>query len=562
MKKVNVWMEKNREKLWFAVLMHGLLLFFLLLIFKPVYETNDDMGISQMVSGVKGDYDAHLIFIHYFIGLILEGLYRLTNSIPWYAVLLYTVLFASFTSVTYVLNRRLKSASSVWITAVVTLFFSYEGYIKLHSTKTAGIAAASGMFLMFYALAEEKIRKRALVSGIMLSCAGFMYRQNQLYAVGALMTGIGLYLLLELRHQNAGRRLKKALVYFGAFGGMLLMVFLLYKAEKWAYCSPQWQDYMEYNLARASIFDYGFPEYEEYEETYLALEIDKNAYELIRKWNHLDTEKVTTETMQTLNALKDPVVINRAFLREFLKTFPAGFFTIPCFFCFGIVFVYWLLWGRLKWDSVVTVLYELAAVMAVYFILFYRGRYLRNRVDVGLWLAVCLVLLWIYQEGKSYFTNRVGLAILLTVFCSVQPSWRKYWRSNAGDDVKLQKKIQKQLDIVAEDKEHLYITKIGALALTEAYGVFDYIPFGIAENVFPLGGWPGSTEMFKNLAAKYDVENPFRDLINNEKAYLVDNNIESTLQYLRTYYDETAEAVEISKLGDNTVYQITAQGKE
>ena len=53
MKKVNIWIEKNRETLWFAVLMHGLLLFFLLLIFKPVYETNDDMGISQMVNGVK-----------------------------------------------------------------------------------------------------------------------------------------------------------------------------------------------------------------------------------------------------------------------------------------------------------------------------------------------------------------------------------------------------------------------------------------------------------------------------------------------------------------------------
>ena len=209
-----------------------------------------------------------------------------------------------------------------------------------------------------------------------------------------------------------------------------------------------------------------------------------------------------------------------------------------------------------------TVLYELAAVMAVYFILFYRGRYLRNRVDVGLWLAVCLVVLWVYQEGKSYFSNRVGLALMLTVFCSVQPSWKKFWRSNAQDDVKLQNKIQKQLEIVAEDKEHLYITKIGALALTDAYGVFDVIPFGIAENVFPLGGWPGSTELFKNLAAKYDVENPYADLINNEKAYLVDNDIDSTLQYLRTYYNETAEAVEIRKLGDNTVYQIIAEENE
>ena len=267
---------------------------------------------------------------------------------------------------------------------------------------------------------------------------------------------------------------------------------------------------------------------------------------------------MTTETMQAINALKDPVVINREFLCEFFETFPAGFLTIPCFFCFCIVFLYWLLWGKPKWDSVITVLYELAAVMTVYFILFYRGRYLRNRVDVGLWLAVCLVILWVYQEGKSYFSNRVGLALLLTVFCSVQPAWKKNWRMNAQDDIKTQRKIQKQLDIVAADKDHLYVTKIGALALTEAYGVFDCIPFGIAENVFPLGGWPGSTELFKNLAAEYDVENPFRDLINNEKAYLVDNDIESTLQYLQTYYDKNAYYVEIGQLGSNTIYQIVS----
>lgn len=559
MKYIAQWMEKNREKLWFAVLSHGLLLFFLLLIFRPIYETNDDMGISQMVNGAKGDYDAHLIFIHYFIGVVLEGLYRLTGEVPWYALLQYIVLFLSFSAVTYVLNRKWKHMSSVWISAVVTLYFSYEGYIKLQSTKTAGIAAASGIFLMFYALAQEKIRKRALVCGMLLACTGFMYRQNQFYAEGALMTGIGLYLLLELRNTEAGKRLKRACMYFAAFGCMMVMVVFLYKTEQWAYRSPQWQEFIEYNLARARLYDYGFPDYEANEQAYLELGIDRNAYDMIRGWNHMDTEKITTETMQALDALKAPTVINKEFLKSFLRTFPSGFFTIPCFFCFCMVLVYWLLWGKHGWDSFLTLLYEMAVVGAVYFYLFYRGRYLYNRVDVGLWMAVCLVILWTYQEGKGYFNNRVGLALVLTLFCAVQPTWKRNWRLDAADKEAKQEKIQSQLEQIENDKEHLYLLKMDTLSFAEAYGVFERIPFGIAENIFPLGGWPSPTELFMRAVVRYGIDNPFPDMINNENVYLVDQEIQVTLQYLRTYYDANAEAVEIGKLGNNGVYQIVSE---
>ena len=46
------WIDKNKKKFWFSLLVNGALLLLLLLIFRPKYETNDDMGILCMVSGV------------------------------------------------------------------------------------------------------------------------------------------------------------------------------------------------------------------------------------------------------------------------------------------------------------------------------------------------------------------------------------------------------------------------------------------------------------------------------------------------------------------------------
>ena len=40
--------------------------------------------------------------------------------------------------------------------------------------------------------------------------------------------------------------------------------------------------------------------------------------------------------------------------------------------------------------SVLSVLAEWMMLMAVYFYLYYQGRYMVNRVDVGLWFSACL----------------------------------------------------------------------------------------------------------------------------------------------------------------------------
>lgn len=46
-------------------------------------------------------------------------------------------------------------------------------------------------------------------------------------------------------------------------------------------------------------------------------------------------------------------------------------------------------------------------------------------------------------------------------------------------------------------------------------------------------------------------------MVNNENIYLVDDNIDLTLKYIRQYYAENAQAVFVKTIGNVDVYQIT-----
>lgn len=157
--------EKWKQKAWFSLLLNVILLALLLLIFKPGYETNDDIGIQNIVSGVKGRSDAHLVYVNYLLGWLLVFAYKICPvHISVYAIAQYLTMLFAFTAIAYVLFNKIKNKSAFWVTLALLVPFSYEGYIKLQYTKTAGIASAAGLFLLCFAVTSGiKTKKRSYV---------------------------------------------------------------------------------------------------------------------------------------------------------------------------------------------------------------------------------------------------------------------------------------------------------------------------------------------------------------------------------------------------------------
>ena len=174
--------EKWKQKVWFSILLNIAILIGLVFIFRPGYETNDDIGIQNIVSGVKGNWDAHLVYINYLLGLLIAFSYKICPvSVSMYAIMQYFVLFLAFTAISYVLFQKIKSSSAFWIILVLLIPFSYEGYIKIQYTKTAGIVSAAGLFLLCYALTIDKYVKRTVACALVLCAVGFMYRDMQFW---------------------------------------------------------------------------------------------------------------------------------------------------------------------------------------------------------------------------------------------------------------------------------------------------------------------------------------------------------------------------------------------
>ncbi len=80
------------------------------------------------------------------------------------------------------------------------------------------------------------------------------------------------------------------------------------------------------------------------------------------------------------------------------------------------------------------------------------------------------------------------------------------------------------------------------------------------DNVYWFGGWECRTPGYTQKMEAHGITNPYRDVINNDSIYLVDdNNIDLTLKYIRQYYDSSAQAVFIKTIGNVDVYQIRSK---
>lgn len=551
------YLKQKYRKISVALISNLLILGAMVAFMRPSFETNDDIVFAELGSGLRGVKDAHLVFQNYGLGMIYRLLYGVTGRLPWYTIVQYMILFAAFTVVTYVLISRLGEISGLCLFVILACGFGYEGYIHLQFTKTAGIAAAAAVFLLLYLLEQEKYSWWGIAGGILLAVIAYMYREDQFWASCGLMAGAGLLFLFDLRKYR-NKKLRRLGICVLTFGVLLLSVFGVDRWDSSKYRSAEWEEYQEFNQLRSELLDYGFPDYDSNQEIYEELGISREAYELYKSWNFNDTEKFDTEVMKKLVDLKQKRPLTIRTVTAFLRRFPSDLLRMPMFYFFAVFAVLWLLCGKKDVCSVISVLAECLLLVVVYFYLYYQGRYMVNRVDVGLWFSACLVMLWIFSSGEARHMN-TKVSVLLCMICVVLGQFMMYkdWRLATSSIPEARVSQRAVLETIGTDKEHTYLAKSGMLSEIVCYGPFDRMPENLLDNVYWFGGWECRTPGYTRAMEVHGIINPYRDVVNNENIYLVDDNIDLTLKYIRQYYAENAQAVFVKTIGNVDVYQIT-----
>lgn len=547
--------RKRRESLGFALCVNLLAMAVMVLLMRPSFETNDDIVFAEFGSGLRGVKDAHLVFQNYILGLIYRFLYQATGRLPWYTIVQYAVLLAAFSAVTYVLMNRLEGYSGLYLSVIFLCCFGYEAYIHIQFTKTAGIAAAAAVFLLLHLVSRERFALWEFLWGIGLGFMGFLYREDQFWASSALMAGAGVYFLLTLKKKYSGKMLRKLGICAGSFIILLISAAAAGAVDSYMYNDSQWKEYQEFNGLRSKLLDYGFPDYDSSAETYQELGISREAYELYKTWNFNDPEKFTSETMEKLVREKTGRTFHISQVVSFLKRFPSDLSKLSMAW-FGLAFLaVWLIFAGKSFSAVISLAFEGILLCAVYFYLYYQGRYMVNRVDVGLWCSVCLVILWIISDRRLR-AEKTGIFLCAAVLAASQFMWKDDWRITTSSIPEARVSQRAVLETIGTDKDHVYLAKSGTVSEIVCYGPFDRMPENLLDNLYWLGGWECRTPGIIEKMEEHGIVNPYRDMINNDRVYLIDNQIDLTLAYIREYYDRDAEAVFVRTLGNVDLYQI------
>lgn len=563
------WHKNGRLRLLAALLVNAALLLVLLSCFTPRFETNDDVLMSKFVDGQMGEKSAYIPFINIVQGFFLKLLYTIGGEgLNWYSISMYSLMLAAFTAMTWVLLMRFRPLGAWSMAAVILLTVGLNSYLYPCFSKTCAVAAAGGLCLMLYAMGDglEKPKRLPLMLGLAMAVLGYLWRVEEFFGVAVLLAPVGLVVLLELlrktRDEKPGQRLGRVWRYVRPFLLLLLLVLLLFGLDRFLWTRGDFAYFTEYSDTRSILVDYStLPDYEQMQPVYDSLDMNENAVYFLKNWSFYDTEKFSLEKIKAVLAARDSVVPNPSpgeCLGVFLDKAIPGMAGTLAGLGFALMLMLWLACGRHRWQDWLGLGLSFGFFGLIYLLMIYQNRYLANRMDMGLLLALMLTMSFLMDdrklmEDKLFCALLIALALAAGLYTN-----RNVCKCSDQYDVEDKSAKKAAIEQILADEEHLYLCKVWSID-HELYTPLETAPAGFADRIVLLGGWSLYHPSIEHVLEAYDIQNPYPDMIGNAQVRLIDNDVERTLAYLRAYYDPDAQAEPVEPLSTETglkVYRI------
>jgi hypothetical protein len=220
------------------------------------YETNDDVGMASIASGVLTGKPSHdLAVSNVLAGYALQSLYQMTDRVNWYTLSLIAVHFAAMTGLLWLFLRTFRSR--VALVLFVLLFAQFEAglLLWLQYTSLAVMAGLVGFLLVTSGLrAGEGKSHLALTYGATLIVLSGVLRASSLYYAAVLSLP---FLCYEWITRRAWRPIAQTVAIFAV--ALLPIAF-----DTWHYRSdPAWDHFRKTHALLESLVDAPMVEYSE-----------------------------------------------------------------------------------------------------------------------------------------------------------------------------------------------------------------------------------------------------------------------------------------------------------
>src|SRR5580692_5913466 len=154
------------------------------------FESNDDVGMAQIVSGVTtGAPSAELIFSNILIGSALKFLYQLTDRVNWYTLYLLGAHFLALMGLLWAFLRLQPSRMAMILFALLFVEFEVALLLRLQFTSTAILTAVSGIALILSRdeVSGQRSRLALGCGGALIVLAGLIRPDAMYYAIVLLL---------------------------------------------------------------------------------------------------------------------------------------------------------------------------------------------------------------------------------------------------------------------------------------------------------------------------------------------------------------------------------------
>lgn len=559
------WNSGAKLRLLGAVLLNALVLACILAFITSGFESNDDQTLAAFVDGQMSVKDAHIPYMNYALTNLLKGLYLLGDTLPWFTILQYVLLFAGFTALTLIMFERLRAWQGAVLTIMALVLIGVDSYTCISYTKTAAVCTIAGLALMLHAMEFRAKGRRALpvILGGVLAIFGAMLRFMEFLPCAALMSVLGLrYIWGVLADKGIEKKLAAIVCYALPFAAVLAIAAGLYAYDGAVWSRGEWGTYRRFDDSRIAMSDYGIPAYEEISETYDSLGLSETAVEVLQSWNFYDPDLFNKETMDAITAARDvakPAPSLGECLGKLLDTCTVRFFEHQAVYLLLIVFALWLACGEHDLRGWFTFALELGMFCVFYLYLIRRGRYLVDRVDMGLFMAVITVLIWTLK--KEFFNKEHVLSALL-LLCALFTSYmysRTDYRFGSHSIAEDKSELKQAVDTLLTDNDCLYLCKVDPLDKA-IYSAFETPPDGYWDRIVIIGGWLTQNPIVARTMADYSIVNPYRDIVGKDNVFIIDDDIDLTIRFISEYYDPDASAELVEPLSSETglgIYRIT-----
>lgn len=399
-----------------------------------VYGLNDDVMLKSLMSGSYSGYaEAHAVYMLYPLSALIAFCYRIVPSFSWLDLFFVGIMTFCFLKIGIAIVSRAKTNSFKILTSIIVIevliIYYLENYFMITYTEVAALVYGTGLFL--FCMNEEKKTINEMLKTNSLSIAlillAFMIRKEVFYMFSPYLAVVALWKMVKKFSRTKNeckmsetaslfKKEKKRILFdivksYSAFVVSLFIgIIIILGLHGVMHQSEVWKSYEVYNKARTQLYDFtGIPIYEDNEEVYQDLGLTENDFLILKQYNILLNEDISTEIFDALSIQANNKSVEAISLTDQLKkaveeyvyrTFnqldwPKNYIAIGLY---ALVIVL-IIWQR-KWLELVPVLMLGLGrnMLWIYFIL--QGRY-PPRITTSLYLVEALLLLAIIIKQKE-----------------------------------------------------------------------------------------------------------------------------------------------------------------